>query len=37
MLKKQNFSVHIYDEEVNELLVFIRDNFIPAFLKLEEI
>ena len=37
MLKKRNTSVHIYDEEkVDELLLMIRDSFIPAFEKLEK-
>jgi nucleotidyltransferase substrate binding protein (TIGR01987 family) len=37
MLKKRNTSVHIYDEdEIDELLLFIRDSFIPAFAVLEE-
>ena len=37
MLKKRNTSVHIYDEEKNdELLLMIRDSFIPAFEKLEK-
>lgn len=32
MLKKRNISVHIYDEEkIDEILLFIRDSFIPAF------
>ena len=32
MLHKRNTSVHIYDEnEVDELVVLIRDSFIPAF------
>lgn len=37
MLKKRNTSVHIYDEEqIDELLLLIRDSFIPAFEKLEQ-
>ena len=37
MLKKRNVMVHIYDElEVDELLLLIRDSFIPAFLVLEK-
>ena len=37
MLKKRNTSIHIYnEEEVDELIVFIRDSFIPAFTDLEE-
>ena len=32
MLKKRNTSVHIYNEdEVNEMIMLIRDSFIPAF------
>ncbi len=32
MLKKCNMSVHIYDEdEIYEMLLLIRDSFIPAF------
>ena len=32
MLKKRNTSIHIYnEEEIDELIVFIRDSFIPAF------
>lgn len=37
MLRKRNTSVHLYDEnEVDELLILIRDSFIPAFLALEK-
>lgn len=37
MLKKRNTSVHINDEdEVDELLLLIRDSFIPAFGMLEK-
>lgn len=37
MLKKRNLSVHIYnEEEVDEMIVLIRDSFIPAFLELEK-
>lgn len=37
MLRKRNTSVHLYDEdEVDELLILIRDSFIPAFLVLEK-
>ena len=37
ILKKRNTSVHIYDEEaVDEMLLLIRDSFIPAFVKLDE-
>lgn len=36
MLKKRNLSVHIYDEEeIDELVVIIRDSFVPALSKLE--
>ena len=37
MLKRRNTSVHIYNEdEVDELLLLIRDSFIPAFSVLEK-
>ncbi len=37
MLKKRNSSVHLYDEEaVDEMLLLIRDSFIPAFCELEK-
>lgn len=37
MLKKRNISVHIYDEdEIDEMLLLIRDSFIPAFVTLEK-
>lgn len=37
MLKKINTSVHIYNEdEVDELIVLIRDGFIPAFTVLKD-
>ena len=36
MLKKRNTSVHIYNqEEIDEMLLLIRDSFISAFLELE--
>lgn len=36
ILKQRNLSVHIYDEdEIDELLLLIRDSFIPAFSELE--
>ena len=36
MLKKRNTSVHIYnEEEVDEMILHIRDSFIPAFIVLE--
>ena len=32
MLKKRNSSVHIYnEEEIDELILLIRDSFIPVF------
>lgn len=38
MLKKSNTSVHIYNEqEVDEMILLIRDSFIPAFVALEKI
>lgn len=37
MLKKRNTSIHIYDEdEVDEMILLIRDSFIPAFIVLEK-
>ena len=37
MLKKRNTSVHIYnDEEVDELILLIRDSFIPALTALKD-
>ena len=37
MLKKRNTSVHIYNqEEIDEMLLLIRDSFLPAFLELEK-
>lgn len=37
MLKKRNASVHIYNEqEVDEMILLIRDSFIPAFVVLEK-
>jgi len=36
MLKKRNASIHIYDEdEIDQLLLLIRDSFLPAFAALE--
>lgn len=36
MLKKRNTSVYIYNqEEIDEMLLLIRDSFLPAFLELE--
>ena len=37
MLKKRNTFVHLYDEdEVDEMILLIRDSFISAFLTLEK-
>ena len=37
MLKKRNTSVHIYnEEEIDEMIFLIRDSFIPAFGELEK-
>ena len=37
MLKKRNTSIHIYNEdEIEEMLLLIRDSFIPAFCVLSE-
>ena len=37
MLKRRNTSVHIWNEdEVNEMIMLIRDSFIPAFKILNE-
>ena len=36
-IKKRNTSVHIYnEEEVDELILLIRDSFIPAFTALKD-
>ena len=36
MLKKRNTSVHIYNvEEIDEMILLIRDSFIHAFINLE--
>lgn len=38
MLKKRNTSVHIYNEdEVDEMILLIRDSFVPAFSVLKDI
>lgn len=38
MLKKRNTSVHTYNEdEVDEMIMLIRDSFIPAFTVLKDI
>lgn len=37
MLKKINTSVHIYNEdEIDEMIMLIRDSFIPAFIVLKD-
>ena len=37
MLKRRNTSIHIWNEdEVNEIIILIRDSFIPAFKILNE-
>ena len=37
MLDKRNASTYIYDEdEIDEMLLLIRDSFIPAFITLEK-
>ena len=37
MLKKRNTSVHIYDEdEADEMVLLIRDSFIPSFIRLRD-
>lgn len=37
MLRKRNTLVHIYNEnEIDEMMILIRDSFIPAFLDLEK-
>lgn len=37
MLKKRNNSAHIYDEdEIDEMVLLIRDSFVPAFAELEK-
>lgn len=37
MLKKRNTSVRIYnEEEIDEMVLLIRDSFIPAFADFEE-
>ena len=37
MLRKRNTSFHIYDEEkIDEMILLIRDSFIPAFVVLEQ-
>ena len=37
MLRQRNVSVHIYDEDnIDEMILLIRDSFIPAFSVLEK-
>lgn len=37
MLKKRNTLAHIYnEEEIDEMLLLIRDSFVPAFITLKE-
>lgn len=37
MLRKRNTSVHIYDENaIEEMMLLIRDSFIPAFVTLQQ-
>ena len=37
MLKKRNTAAHIYnEEEIDEMLLLIRDSFLPAFTALEK-
>ena len=37
MLNKRNQNIHVYDEdEIDELIVLIRDSFVPAFKKLSD-
>ncbi len=37
MLKKRNDAAHIYDKDrIDDLLLLIRDSFIPAFITLEK-
>lgn len=37
MLKKRNTSVHLYnEEEVDEIIILIRDSFLPAFTALKD-
>lgn len=38
MLKKRNLSVHIYSgEDADEMVLLVRDSFIPAFGELEKL
>ena len=37
MLNKRNQNIHVYDEdEIDELIVLIRDSFVPAFKKMSD-
>ncbi|WP_456107840.1 HI0074 family nucleotidyltransferase substrate-binding subunit [Ruminococcus sp.] len=37
MLKKRNVSVHLYNEDdIDEMILLVRDSFIPAFSALEK-
>ena len=37
MLKKRNVSVHLYNEDdIDEMILLVRDSFIPAFSTLEK-
>lgn len=37
MLKKRNTSVHLYnEEEVDEIIILVRDSFLPAFTALQD-
>ena len=37
MLKKRNASVHMYNEDdIDEMILLIRDSFVPAFTSLEK-
>ncbi len=37
MLKKRDTSVHICDEdEIDEMMLLVRDSFVPAFVGLEK-
>ena len=38
MLKKRNLATHIYnEEEIEEMLLLIRESFLPAFESLKEL
>ena len=36
MLKKRNVSVHLYNDDIDEMILLVRDSFIPAFSALEK-